>query len=441
MSSLQAETQSVYRHEAPATMRAVVLYKAEDEKLMSIADEDERLRAAIHVEHDVPVPKPGLGEVLVKVMAGAMNYNTLWALRRHPVSTFDRLGRFAKLDPDAVRHNLDYQIMGSDGAGVVVSVGDGVKNCQPGDNIVVFPVVFDHQSPQAIEDYLYDEKSRIWGYETNFGAFADFCLIRATQVLPKPKHLSWAEAAVLTGGNSTVYRMLVSPNGAQVKIGESVLVWGASGGIGSMAVQYALRAGAAPIGIVSTEEKAELVRALGCTAVIVRPNTENNFVNADGTPNMRRLVRFRRDVLQANQGRAPDVVFEHPGRATFYASVLVAANRGRIVTCGSTTGYEHLYDNRYLWMYGKRIIGSHCASWNEAARANDLICRGVIMPELSCAFPLERFDDAVAMLNSDHVGKIAILCNASSADDGIEDTVLRNEIGERKFRIFRKKDA
>ena len=100
----------------------------------------------------------------------------------------------------------------------VVSVGDGVKNCQPGDNIVIFPVVFDHQSPQAIEDYLYDEKSRIWGYETNFGAFADYCLIRATQVLPKPKHLSWAEAAVLTGGNSTVYRMLVSPNGAQIVI-------------------------------------------------------------------------------------------------------------------------------------------------------------------------------------------------------------------------------
>ena len=290
-----------------------------------------------------------------------------------------------------------------------------------------------------MEDYLFDDHSRIWGYETNFGSFSDYCLIRATQVLPKPRHLSWAEAAALPGANSTVYRMLISPNGAQIKIGESVLIWGASGGIGSMAVQYALRTGAFPVAVVSSEEKAELVRALGCRAVIVRPNEENEFVNDDGTPDMRRLVRFRREVLQANGGKAPDVVFEHPGRGTFYASVFVAANRGRIVTCGSTTGYDHLYDNRYLWMYGKRIIGSHCASWNEAARANDLICKGLIMPEISSAFSLDRFEDAVEELKNNHVGKVAILCNAETIDEGVEDMEFRNAIGEKQFRIFRKK--
>ncbi|GAB1253520.1 crotonyl-CoA carboxylase/reductase [Desulfovibrio falkowii] len=439
MNSLSSVSDAITPLEKQKVMRAVVLYKAEDEKLMAIADEDERLRAAIHVERDIPIPVPGTGEVLVKVMAGALNFNTLWALKRKPVSTFDRLARFAKIDPDAVRHNLDYQIMGSDGAGIVVKVGEGVTNCRPGDHIVVYPVVFNHQSPEAMEDYLFDDHSRIWGYETNFGSFSDYCLIRATQVLPKPRHLSWAEAAALPGANSTVYRMLISPNGAQIKIGESVLIWGASGGIGSMAVQYALRTGAFPVAVVSSEEKAELVRALGCRAVIVRPNEENEFVNDDGTPDMRRLVRFRREVLQANGGKAPDVVFEHPGRGTFYASVFVAANRGRIVTCGSTTGYDHLYDNRYLWMYGKRIIGSHCASWNEAARANDLICKGLIMPELSSAFSLDRFEDAVEELKNNHVGKVAILCNAETIDEGVEDMEFRNAIGEKQFRIFRKK--
>ena len=427
--------------EVPQTMRAVVIYKADDEKLLAISDEQERLRAAYHVEKNIPTPLPGHGEVLVKVMAGGTNFNTLWALNRKPISTFDRLGKFAKNDPDAARHNLDYQILGTDGAGVVVRVGPGVENCRPGDHVVIHGAIFDHQSPAVFDDYLYDEQTRIWGYETNFGSFADFCVVRATQILPKPRHLSWAEAAVLDACNATVYRMLISPNGARVTMGESALIWGASGGIGSMAVQYMLKAGVNPIAVVSTEEKGELLRKLGCHSIIVRPNAENDFVNLDGTPNMRRLVRFRREVLQANNGRAPDVVFEHPGRSTFYGSVFVAANRGTIVTCGSTTGYEHLYDNRYLWMFGKRIIGSHGSSWSEAARANNLACRGVVMPLLGSAFALEKFEDVVEEMIGNHVGKIALLCHAETMDEGIEDFDLRNEIGEEKLRLFRKRES
>ena len=85
------------------------------------------------------------------------------------------------------------------------------------------------------------------------------------------------------------------------------------------------------------------------------------------------------------------------------------------------------------------IIGSHCASWSEASRANDLVCRGIIIPELSGVFPLENFRDAVYAMNTNHVGKIALLCNANSIDEGIEDFKLRNEIGEKHFRLFLKK--
>ncbi|WP_298034420.1 crotonyl-CoA carboxylase/reductase [uncultured Desulfovibrio sp.] len=430
---------AVASYTIPKTMRAVVIYKAEDEKILRISDDSERLRTAFHIEKNIPTPQPGSEEVLVKVMASGTNFNTIWSLTRKPVSTFDRLSRFAKNDPDAARHNLDYQILGSDAAGVVVKTGSGVRNCKPGDRVVIHGALFEHQSPSTYEDYLTDEQTRIWGYETNFGAFADYCLVRATQILPKPRHLSWAEAAVLTACNGTAYRMLISPKGAQLTLGESVLIWGASGGIGSMAVQYALRAGAVPIAVVSTEAKAELVRRLGCNAVIVRPSEDSDFINPDGTPNMRRLVRFRRQVLEANNGRPPEVVFEHPGRSTFYASLLVAANRGRIVTCGSTTGYDHLYDNRYLWMYGKRIIGCHFASWDESARATDLACRGLVNPLLSAAFPLEGFHDAIEELLTEHVGKVAILCNANTIDEGIEDYELRQAIGEEKLDIFRKR--
>lgn len=426
----------------PETMRAVVIYKADDARLLEIEDDRERLRSAFHIVRDIPTPRPADDEVLVRVMAGGANFNTVWSLIRKPVSTFDRLGKFAKNNADAARHNLDYQIPGSDAAGVVVRTGSAVRNCRPGDHVVIHGALFEHQEPSTYEDYLFGEQTRIWGYETNFGAFADYCLVRATQILPKPRHLSWAEAAVLTACNGTAYRMLISPKGARVCLGESVLIWGAGGGIGSMAVQYALKAGAVPIAVVSSETKAELVRKLGCKAVIVRPNSPNHaFMNSDGTPNMRNLVRFRRQVLEANNGRPPEVVFEHPGRATFYASLLVAANRGRIVTCGSTSGYEHIYDNRYLWMYGKRIIGSHFASWDESARATELACRGVVTPLLSTAFPLERFSDAVEELLAEHVGKIAILCNAGDINDGIEDMELRRTIGEERLCIFRKRTA
>ena len=417
-------------------MKAVVLHKEDDIQFTKTTDDEVPLEQAFHLRDNVPVPQPGDDEVLVKVMASALNYNTLWALSRRPVSTFDRLGRFAKLVPDAARHNLNYQIIGSDGAGIVVRKGRNVTSCNTGEHVVIHPVVFDSCSPSAMEDFLLDERSRIWGYETNFGSFSEYCVVKATQLLPKPTHLSWAEAAVITGSNATVYRMLISPHGARLALGEHILIWGGCGGIGSLAVQYALKAGGIPTAIVSSPEKAELVRSLGCSRVIVRSSEDNNFLNDDGTPNTRKLIRFRKQVLAVSDNRSPDIVFEHPGRSTFLGSVFVAAHGGRIITCGSTTGYMHSYDNRYLWMYGKSIIGSHCASWSEAAKANDLVRKGVIIPLVSSSFALSDFPAALNHIRSSHTGKIALLCNASSAEEGIEDMTLRNKIGLNRFRFF-----
>src|SRR5207342_3367159 len=102
--------------------------------------------------------------------------------------------------------------------------------------------------------------------------------------------------------------------------------------------------------------------------------------------------RFGARIRELTQGRDVDIVFEHPGRDTFGASVYVARRGGTIVTCASTSGYLHEYDNRYLWMNLKRIIGSHFANYAEAWAANDLIARGLIHPTLSRTYPLDQAD-------------------------------------------------
>ena len=99
----------------------------------------------------------------------------------------------------------------------------------------------DDQDPSAHDDSMLAVNQRIWGFETNFGGLADVAVVKANQLMPKPAHLTWEEAAVNALCNSTAYRMLVSPNGAPVTQGDTVLVWGATGGLGSFAVQYVLQ--------------------------------------------------------------------------------------------------------------------------------------------------------------------------------------------------------
>ena len=107
---------------------------------------------------------------------------------------------------------------------------------------------------------------RIWGFETNFGGLAELAVVRANQLMPKPAHLTWEEAAVNVLCNSTSYRMLVSAHGADMKQGDIVLVWGATGGIGGYAVQYVMNGGGIPVGVVSSPR-----RPRSCTSSASRP--------------------------------------------------------------------------------------------------------------------------------------------------------------------------
>jgi crotonyl-CoA reductase len=423
---------------APDHYRAAVL-RREEQTMFDGAPADERDPAkSIHVEQ-VRTPDPGPGEVLVAVMASSINYNTVWSALFLPMPTFAFLDRYARTGGAAARHSLPYHVIGSDLAGVVLRVGAGVRRWRPGDRVVAHCLSVELEDPEGHDDAMLDPQQRIWGYETNYGGLAELALVKANQLMPKAAHLTWAEAASSGLVNSTAYRQLVSRNGADMRQGDNILIWGAAGGLGSYATQYALAGGATPICIVSNELKADICRDMGAEAILDRSAEKYQFWRDESTQDPREWRRFGERIRELIGGEPVDIVFEHPGRETFGASVYVARRGGAIVTCASTSGYLHEYDNRYLWMHLKRIIGSHFANYREAWQANRLIARGRIHPTLSRAYPLAEVSTAVDdVFRNRHHGKVGVLCLAAEENSGITDSAMRekHEPAINRFRRF-----
>ena len=422
----QAGPDEITGLEIPKSFRAVATHKDEASMFDGMDSADKDPRKSLHVD-EVPLPELGPGEALIGVMSSAINFNTVWTAIFEPLSTFLFLERVGKRSDLWKRHDLPYHIVGSDASGVVLRVGPGVTKWKPGDRVVVHCNCVDLEHPEGHDDSMMDPDQSIWGFETNFGGMAELSIVKSNQLMPKPEHLTWEEAACSGLVNSTAYRQLVSKNGAAMKQGDVVLIWGASGGLGGYATQYALNGGAFPVGVVSSEHRADIVRAMGCDAVIDRKADGYQFWDGDRM-NMKEMRRFGKRVRELSGGDDPDIVFEHPGRWTFATSVFVTRRGGQIVTCASTSGFEHVYDNRYLWMNLKRIIGSHFANYREAWEANRLICKGAIHPTLSRTFSLEQAGEAAYQVHANlHDGKIGIQCLAEQDGLGVLNTELREK--------------
>ncbi|HEV3369113.1 MAG TPA: alcohol dehydrogenase catalytic domain-containing protein, partial [Acidimicrobiales bacterium] len=255
--------------EMPGFYRAAVVRRSETAMFEGLESSDKDPRLSLHVE-EVPLPELAPDEAYVAVMASSINFNTVWTSIFEPLPTFGFLDRLAKEGPWAARHALDYHVVGSDAAGVVLRTGSAVRNWTVGDKITVHCNYVDDQDPSAHDDSMLAANQRIWGFESNFGGLADLTMVKANQLMPKPAHLTWEEAAINALCNSTSYRMLVSPNGARMTQGDTVLVWGASGGLGGYACQYVLNGGGIPVGVVSSADKVKLLNDLGVEAVIDR---------------------------------------------------------------------------------------------------------------------------------------------------------------------------
>ncbi len=362
-----------------------------------------RPKAAMQLEV-VPTPKIASDEVLVLVMAAGVNYNGIWAALGEPISPFDG-------------HKQPFHVAGSDASGIVWAVGDRVKRWKPGDEVVIHCNQDDGDDEECNGgDPMFSPTQRIWGYETPDGSFAQFCRVQSRQLMERPKHLTWEEGACYTLTLATAYRMLFGHRPHVLRPGQNVLVWGASGGLGSYAVQLCAVAGANAIGVVSDDSKTDFVLQMGAKGVINR----NNFkcwgqlpkVNSpEFNDYMKEARKFGKAIWQITGNKDVDIVFEHPGEATMPVSVFVVKRGGMVVICAGTTGFNLTMDARFLWMRQKRVQGSHFANLLQASQANQLMLERRLDPCMSEVFPWSDIPGAhEKMLDNKHLpGNMAVL--------------------------------
>lgn len=345
---------------------------------------------------EMPVWDIGPDEVLVQVMAAGINFNGIWAGLGKPVDVLKG-------------HGKPFHIAGSDAAGVVWKVGSAVNDHKVGDEVVLH---CNHLVNPGANDI-----QTIYGYETPDGSFAQFTKVQAQQVLPKPSHLSWEEAASYGLVYYTAHRMLIDR--AELEPGEDVLVWGAGGGLGVFAVQLCKVIGARAIAVVSSDDKAKLAMELGAHGVINRKEFPALQYREGMTPeeekaHMADIKAFGKRIWEIlGERKGPDVVFEHVGKTTFPASVFLASKYGRIVICGATTGYSLTFDVRHLWMRQKRIIGSHFADADSAGRANRLVIQGKVQPVMTRLFKWDELAEAHQLMYENKLhGTVSVLVGA-----------------------------
>ena len=319
-----------------------------------------------------PKPKPKTGEVLVQVKAAAMNHLDLWVRRGIPGVPLP-------------------MILGSDGSGVIAQIGDDVTQFKDGDNVCIQPLVYCghcHFCSRGQENYC--DKIGILG-ETQDGTYCEYIAVPEANVRLKPEHISFEEAAAFPLTSQTAYAMLI--HRAKIEEGETVFVWGANSGVGTMAIQIAKTKGCRVIATGSTEKKRIHASAVGADLVLDHYNDE-----------------IAKSVKLFTEGRGVDVVFEHVGKDTWDISTRILGKGGRLITCGATTGPKVGIDIRHLFSKQQTILGSTMGSVAAFDECLSLVSKGKIKPVIDRTFRFNEAKEAHEHLeNGQQIGKVILL--------------------------------
>jgi len=299
---------------------------------------------------------------LVLVMAAGMNYNGVWAALGKPVS------------PCSI-HKEPYHIAGSDASGILWQIGESLSNDKNfkfkiGDEVIINAAHSCGKCSKCISgQQVYCQKGKAWGYETSCGSFCQFTKVQFSQLLPKPKHLSWADSGGYLLSAATAWHMLFDffPNVA--KPGKSVLVFGGAGGVGSYIIQLASLSGARVVAVASSDERGKYCIERGACGYVNRKNFDcwGRLPEINSSEYLTYLLKVRkfrsaiRDILGKNV--SPDIVVDFIGEETLHVSTYVVEWGGMVITCGATSGFLMSFDASYLWMRQKRIQGSHFCSF------------------------------------------------------------------------------
>ncbi len=325
------------------------------------------------------VPQPAVTrrhDVLVRLRAASLNHLDLWTLRGLP----------------GVSLSFPH-ILGGDGAGVVEAVGDGVAHLTPGQRVMLNPGVSCYRCEYCLSgEHSLCETYGLLG-EHLPGTIAEYIVVPDQNVVEIPTldpELTWAEAAAFSLVTLTAWRMLVKR--ARLRPGETVLVWGIGGGVSSTALRVAKLMGAYVVVTSSSEEKLARARELGADATV-------NHATQDVVKEFRAVTGRR----------GADVIVENVGEATWERSLRQLDRRGRLVTCGATTGAQVSIDVRRMFWYQWTIMGSTMGSWQDYREIVRLLGQGHLRPLVDSTYPLDEAVEAVRHLEqADQMGKIAV---------------------------------
>lgn len=323
---------------------------------------------------EVADPEPGPGHVVVRVRACSVNFIDIWERRGLP----------------GVKLPLPH-ISGADVAGEIESVGEGVRHLSPGQRVLVNPGLscMHCAACHRGDDSLCREYS-VLGY-TSDGGYAERVRVPAVNALPYPEGLDFPQAAAIPLVFMTAWHMLVTR--CRLRQGEDVLIIGGGSGIGSAAIQVAKLFNARVITTVGSDAKFEAAKMLGADAIV---NHSRQSV--------------RDEVRRITAKRGVDIVFEHPGAATWSDSVGSLAAGGRLVTCGATTGFDVKLDLRHVFARQISILGSYMGSKAELLDVLNLVHTGRLRPVLSDILPLREAGAAHSILERrDHFGKVVLV--------------------------------
>lgn len=341
------------------------------------------MRAAVFYEHggldvirsvdDLPVPEPKAGEVRVQMKAAALNRLDLWV----------RDGWKGLNLP--MPH-----IIGSDGAGIVDAVGDGVTNVAPGDRVAINPTLVDQNCLNLRGAETECPDIQIMGEHAQ-GLAAEYVVLPARNLHKMPDHVTFTEAAAAGLVFITAWNSLVARGGLQA--GESVLIVGAGGGVNTASLQIAKLCGAKVYVVGSSADKCAQAAALGADVTIDRSKEES----------------WSKAMAKLTNRAGVDVVVDNVGQATLMDSLKAVKRNGRILIVGNTSGYNAQIDTRYLFAKNISLIGSSMGTTADYIKVMNLVYEGKLKPVVGKVFPLSDARDAERTLQAGEVfGKVVL---------------------------------